>query len=227
MRKRKRVIYLISGPNLNMLGDRDPEHYGSLTLSELERQVSKTCLSAGFELNPMQSNYEGDLITWVQKAAKEAVGIILNPGGYTHTSISLHDAVEIARDKNVLTAEVHLSYIHDREPWRAQSFVEKVCIGQFCGKHIESYFEGLTALVERLHDQSQIPKNKCYPLAAVQCNGCGGHGCKICKEKGWLPARDKNGRRCAGSKVGRCNNPIPPGQRAVYCSSECAMADAH
>lgn len=111
-------LALIHGPNLNLLGQRDPAMYGTLTLAELEAAVREHAAARGFELSTFQSNVEGDLINALHDAAQSCVGVIFNPGGYSHTSVALRDAVEAI---GIPTVEVHLSNIHARESFRRTS----------------------------------------------------------------------------------------------------------
>ncbi len=140
-------ILLIHGPNLNQLGKRDPAHYGSLTLPELEAQLHKRAEELGYELECFQSNHEGSLIDWIQEKSGNAVGILINPGALTHSSYALHDSLI---DSGVPCVEVHLSDVKNREPWRAISVTEPACLKQFYGKQIQSYEEALTFLVSQL-----------------------------------------------------------------------------
>ena len=154
----EKAIILLNGPNLNMLGKRNVEKYGSLTLDNIISLVREEGAKLKCTITPRQSNHEGDLIEWIQLAADEKFdGIILNAGGYTHTSIALRDAVEIARDLGVPTMEVHLSDIHKRELFRHQSFLTEVCVGQVCGLKEQSYIEGLRKLAEHI-ERAKNPK---------------------------------------------------------------------
>lgn len=143
-------IYLINGPNLNLLGRRNTAMYGTETLEDVVRLVTLAAEKLGYAIRPFQSNYEGQLIDWIQQAPGNCAGIILNAGGLTHTSISLRDAVEFARDQGVPTVEVHLSDIHKREEFRHKSFLTAVCIDQVCGLGVASYTMGLNKLIEHL-----------------------------------------------------------------------------
>lgn len=140
-------ILLIHGPNLNQLGKRDPAHYGSLTLPELEAQLRKKAEALGYELDCFQSNHEGALIDWIQEKSAGSLGILINPGALTHSSYALHDALV---DSGVPCVEVHLSDVKNREPWRAISVTEPACLKVFYGKQIQSYEEALTFLVSQL-----------------------------------------------------------------------------
>jgi len=142
----KGVIYLINGPNLNLLGRRNPAVYGKETLKDVEERVISAAGSFGYDINALQSNHEGQLIDWIQEAPGKAKGIIINAGGLTHTSVSLRDAVDFAREQGVPTIEVHLSDIHKREPFRHISLLTGVCIDQVSGLGIESYIKGMAKL---------------------------------------------------------------------------------
>src|ERR1700744_3605143 len=115
-----RDIHVLNGPNLNLLGRREPAIYGTATLAEIEADLAKTCAVHGASLTFRQTNSEGELVTWVQEAGLAGSGIILNAGAYTHTSIALHDAIRASGAKVV---EVHLSNIHSRETFRQHSFI--------------------------------------------------------------------------------------------------------
>lgn len=219
----RKKLFLINGPNLNLLGKRNPAVYGTQTLQDVASRLQLLGDGAGLTLISLQSNSESQLIDWVQQTPGEADGIILNAGGLTHTSIALRDAVEYAREQGVPSIEVHLSDIHRREPFRNRSYLTEVCVGTFCGKGIESYEEGMVALLQRL--LSPLPKHKGYPKDALQCDECGGHGCTTCDDQGWLPRGHPRGRYCHKDTGVRCINPIPPSQFAVYCSTVCAHED--
>ncbi|NOY14027.1 MAG: type II 3-dehydroquinate dehydratase, partial [Deltaproteobacteria bacterium] len=124
-------ILLINGPNLNLLGTREPEVYGHETLEQIMQALAGDASARGIELETFQSNSEGALIDRVHQAKQEdCVGIIINPGGYTHTSIALRDALS---GVDLPTVEVHLSNIHAREQFRHHSFIAPIAIGQICG----------------------------------------------------------------------------------------------
>ena len=145
-----KVIYLINGPNLNLLGKRNPAVYGKETLENVEARVISAAKRCGYTVKSQQSNHEGFLIDMIQGAPGQAAGIILNAGGLTHTSVSLRDAVDFAREQGVPTVEVHLSDIHKRETFRHISLLTEVCINQVSGLGVESYLRGLSDLLKYL-----------------------------------------------------------------------------
>lgn len=138
-------ILLINGPNLNLLGTREPELYGSFTLSDLEGSLEESAKEAGFELQSIQSNHEGALVDAVQGAAEAGVKMILiNPGAYTHTSIALRDAFLAVQ---IPFIEVHCSNVHAREPFRQQSYLSDIAAGVISGFHEMSYQMALMAAI--------------------------------------------------------------------------------
>ncbi|MBI2990295.1 MAG: 3-dehydroquinate dehydratase [Candidatus Magasanikbacteria bacterium] len=138
-----KTILLIHGPNLNMLGKRDPEHYGSFTLPELEDRMVEESEKRCINLIMFQSNHEGALIDFLQVEGRNADAIIINPGALTHYSYALHDAIQ---DAKLPALEVHLSDIKNREAWRSVSVIAPACLGQIMGKGIEGYIEALDIL---------------------------------------------------------------------------------
>ncbi len=124
------MILLVNGPNLNLLGEREPQVYGSTTLGEIERMVTDACAGYGVEVRALQSNYEGALIDFLQEHRKEAQGIIINPGAFTHTSYALHDCL---KSMPCPVLEVHISNVHAREDWRKQDVVSPATTGQIVG----------------------------------------------------------------------------------------------
>ncbi len=137
-------IMLIHGPNLNMLGIRQPEIYGTTTLSEIESLMEKKADEAGVLLECFQSNSEGALIDAIQSTYRRADGIILNAGAYTHYSYAIRDAIASVM---VPTVEVHLSDIHSREDFRRISVIEPVCVRQICGMGVDGYIAALEELM--------------------------------------------------------------------------------
>jgi 3-dehydroquinate dehydratase II len=136
-------ILLLNGPNLNMLGVREPELYGEHTLEQIELQCAARATAHSLRLEARQSNHEGELIDFLHEAYGQAKGLIINPGGYTHTSIALRDAVSLL---NIPTVEVHLSNIHTREAFRQVSFISGVATGVICGFGAIGYLYAVDAV---------------------------------------------------------------------------------
>jgi 3-dehydroquinate dehydratase-2 len=137
-------ILVIHGPNLNLLGTRKPDVYGTMTISELNRCIEDHAHARGLEIAIMQSNVEGEIVNAIQNTG--AQGIIINPGGYTHTSVAIRDAIEAVGKP---TIEVHISNIHAREPFRRMSMIAPVCVGQISGFGFWSYILAVEYLVRR------------------------------------------------------------------------------
>lgn len=135
-------VLVINGPNLNMLGLRPKEHYGALTLDEINNAMKEEAYGK-MELTFIQSNYEGDIITEIQNAIGRYDAIIINPGAYTHTSVAIHDALEIFQGVKV---EVHLSHVDDREDFRKVNYIRSVCNATFSGKQKDSYLDAIKYL---------------------------------------------------------------------------------
>jgi 3-dehydroquinate dehydratase-2 len=140
-------ILVINGPNLNMLGKREPAHYGTDTLAIIEQKLAEKGKSLGCELIFFQSNHEGAIIDFIQEKTGAADGILINPGALTHYGYSLHDALA---DAGLPVVEVHLSDINAREEWRKISVISDISIKQVSGLKTQSYLVGLEALVEHI-----------------------------------------------------------------------------
>ena len=138
-----RILFL-NGPNLNLLGTREPEKYGSTTLAEIEHRIRERAARLGAEIEFRQSNVEGDLVNWIQHARGTFDWIVLNAAAYTHTSIALRDAIAAVQ---VPTIEIHLSNVHAREEFRHKSLIAPVCKGQITGFGLNSYLLALEAAV--------------------------------------------------------------------------------
>lgn len=137
-------IYVLSGPNLNMLGKREPEIYGHQTLDDIHKSLSKKASKQKVELNCHQSNHEGQLVDLIQEAGNKASGLIINAGALTHTSIALADAI---RAIDIPAIEVHMSNVYHREEFRHHSYLSPVVIGLICGFGSQSYELALDVLL--------------------------------------------------------------------------------
>ena len=138
-------ILVINGPNLNMLGIREPDHYGRETYADLVAKIQKHCNHKGVEVELYQSNHEGDLVDAIQKAYGNTDGIVINPGAYTHTSIAILDAVKAV---GIPTVEVHISKVEEREDFRQISFVRLACVKTITGHGTDGYLEAIDFLIE-------------------------------------------------------------------------------
>ena len=146
-------VQVVHGPNLNMLGLREPKIYGRQTLATIEATLETEATALGVSLDCFQSNSEGALVDCIQAAFGQKDGILINPGAYTHTSVALRDAIAAV---GIPTVEVHLSNIHQREAFRHHSYIAAVAVGQICGFGADSYRLGLHALVKHLKDRHQV-----------------------------------------------------------------------
>lgn len=140
-----RRLLLVNGPNLNLLGVREPETYGTQTLADVERLVSDTAASRGFEVRAVQSNHEGVLIDAIHAARTDCAGIVINPGGLTHTSVVLRDALSGVA---LPVAEVHMSDVMAREPFRHHSYVADVAIVHVIGEGVAGYATAVLRLID-------------------------------------------------------------------------------
>ena len=135
-------VLVIHGPNLNLLGTRDPAVYGTTTLAEIDAELKSRARARGADVETVQSNLEGELVDLIQSARGRFDAIVINPGGYTHTSVAIRDAIEAVA---LPTIEVHLSNLHAREPFRHTSITAARCVGQISGFGAQSYYLGLDA----------------------------------------------------------------------------------
>ena len=138
-------ILVINGPNLNMLGIREPDLYGRETYADLVEKIDRHCKNIGIEVEQFQSNHEGDLVDKIQSAYKNADGIVINPGAYTHTSIAILDAVKAV---GIPTVEVHISKVEKREEFRKISYVRLACVKTIAGHGTDGYIEAIDFLTE-------------------------------------------------------------------------------
>lgn len=146
-------ILVLHGPNLNLLGQREPGIYGQVTLEHINTQLQADATQIGISLVALQSNYEGELVTAIQEARGQHHGILINAAAYTHTSVALRDAIAAVA---LPVVEVHLSNIYKRESFRHHSFIAPVVIGQISGFGANSYYLGLKALVDYLEQQAAL-----------------------------------------------------------------------
>jgi 3-dehydroquinate dehydratase-2 len=144
-------ILVLHGPNLNLLGKREPEIYGHQTLADIDGSLRVDAVRLGVEVDSFQSNHEGELIDRIQAAMGQASGILINPGGFTHTSVALRDALVATR---LPIVEVHLSNVYARESFRQHSYVSPIALGVISGLGAVGYRFGLEALVARLRPES-------------------------------------------------------------------------
>jgi len=140
-----KAIHVLNGPNLNLLGTREPAVYGKETLAEVEKAIRGLCAAKGVQCEFRQTNSEGELVSWVQQAGRSGAGVILNAGAYTHTSVALHDAI---KGSGAVVVEVHISNVHAREAFRHHSYVSPVAKGVIIGLGTLGYQLALQALLD-------------------------------------------------------------------------------
>lgn len=166
------TILVLNGPNLNMLGTREPQIYGSQSLADIEALCRAEAQSLGFEADCRQSNHEGELVGWIQSALGHAAGLVINAGGYSHTSVAIPDAI---RAVGLPTIEVHLSNIYTREPYRHHSFISAAAMAVVCGFGAPGYALAIRGLSEKLgpaaprRDESRLaPLRQDHAVAGEQ-----------------------------------------------------------
>ncbi len=152
-------ILVLHGPNLNMLGTREPTMYGVQTLNEVNMAIGQLARREGVHIEARQSNHEGELVTWIQETQGQFQALVINPAAYTHTSVAIRDAIMAA---GIPTVEVHVSNIHRREQFRKRSYIAPVAIGQISGFGTTSYLLGVQAAIDYLQrsraDESNTAK---------------------------------------------------------------------
>lgn len=144
-------IIVIHGPNLNLLGSREKDIYGSVSLAKIEQELTALAKREKVRIEFFQSNHEGEIVTRIQEAGKKSDGILINPAAYTHTSVAIRDAIAAI---SIPVVEVHLSNIHAREEFRKESYISPVARGVVFGFGKESYLLGLKGLIQILRNQS-------------------------------------------------------------------------
>ena len=144
-------IIILNGPNLNLLGEREKNQYGNFTLEDIEKSCSDYSSKNNIKLSLFQSNIEGDLVNQIQKSRNEQDGLIINAGGYTHTSVAIHDALKILK---IPIIELHISNIYNREDFRHKSLISKVAKGVICGFGANGYIMSLKAINELLKNEN-------------------------------------------------------------------------
>ncbi len=143
----QKSIWVLNGPNLNLLGEREPGIYGSKSLADIEQRCRDTATKAQFDLEFRQSNHEGELVAWIQEARTVAAGLAINAGAYTHTSVAVHDALRLL---DIPIVEVHLSNIFAREEFRHKSYISAAATGVVCGFGPMSYVLAIDALTAQM-----------------------------------------------------------------------------
>ena len=144
------LVAVLHGPNLNLLGTREPEVYGATTLEEIDRELARRAQARGAAVECFQSNIEGELVSKIQDVRTRAGAIVINPGAYTHTSVAIADALKAV---GLPAIEVHLSNLHKREPFRRRSLTAPACVGTIAGFGAGSYYLGLEAALDLLKDR--------------------------------------------------------------------------
>jgi 3-dehydroquinate dehydratase II len=142
-------VYILNGPNLNLLGTREPEIYGADTLSDVQKRCAAKAGALGLSIEFRQTNLEGELVNWIHEAREKAAGIIINAGAYTHTSVALHDALKAV---GLPAIEVHLSNVYKRESFRHHSYISPVAHGVICGFGVQSYelaLDGMSGILNK------------------------------------------------------------------------------
>ena len=145
-------IIVLNGPNLNLLGEREKKQYGSLSLKEIEKNCKDFASKNNIRLSLFQSNIEGEIINQIQNSRNNQDGIIINAGGYTHTSVAIHDALKILK---IPIIELHISNIYNREEFRHKSLISKVASGIICGFGSEGYIMSLKAMIKILKNENR------------------------------------------------------------------------
>lgn len=145
-----KTVFVLNGPNLNLLGTREPQVYGSATLADVEKLCVEACATHGFKLEFRQSNHEGTLVDWIHEAGRlhaagEFAGLIFNAGAYTHTSVALHDAI---KGTGIVAIELHISNVHAREAFRHHSYLSPACKAVMCGFGVKGYPLAVAALAQ-------------------------------------------------------------------------------
>ena len=157
LRELQMKVYIINGPNLNLLGIREPEHYGNETYSSLIDSINGFCKERGIASSCFQSNHEGALVDKIHEGYFEGIdGIVIHPGAYTHTSIALLDAIKATR---IPTVEVHISDVDSREPFRRVSYIREACIKTISGHGTRGYIEAIEALIAHCAEAGNEDKN--------------------------------------------------------------------
>lgn len=141
-------ILVVNGPNLNLLGTREPEVYGTLTLEKINEELLKYAKELGVDIEFFQSNVEGEIVNAIQAARQNCAGIVINPAAYTHTSVAIRDAISAVA---LPAVEIHISNVYAREEFRKHSLIAPVCIGQIAGFGLDSYKLAMLALVKFLN----------------------------------------------------------------------------